>query len=71
MKRKIGKYTRLGKVIHALAGTQKVLAKWLGVSQQTCSNKLRGEYEWLLSQLQKVAKRSKTKLSDIFRGLGE
>ncbi|MHC4250025.1 MAG: helix-turn-helix domain-containing protein [Planctomycetota bacterium] len=53
-----GQYTMYGERISAL-GKQAVLAKALGLSQQTVSKKLRGECAILLSDLEKLSKKFK------------
>jgi DNA-binding XRE family transcriptional regulator len=51
-------YTKYGERISAL-GTQAVLAKALGMSQQTISKKLRGKCAIFVSDLEKLSKKFK------------
>ncbi len=53
-----GRYTLYGERISAL-GKQAMIAKALGLSQQTVSKKLRGECAILLSDIEKLAKKFK------------
>ena len=67
--RKHFKYTPLGKRMAALAKTTNVqieLGKVLGVEQQTISKKLRGECAILVSDLRKLAKRYRVKMTYFF-----
>ncbi len=68
-KRRIRKYNRIGHRIAEL-GTQAVVAKALGISQQTVSKKLRGETAILLSDLERIAKKFKLPVIWFFERYG-
>ena len=66
-KRLIKNYTRIGHRIAEL-GPQAVVAKALGVSQQTTSKKLRGGCAILLADLERIAKKFKLPMTWFFEG---
>jgi transcriptional regulator with XRE-family HTH domain len=66
-KRRIRRYSRIGHRIAEL-GTQAVVAKALGISQQTVSKKLRGETAILLADLERIAKEFKLPITWFFEG---
>ena len=66
-KQQIRKYTRIGHRIAEL-GTQIVVAKAMGISQQTMSKKLRGEVAITLSDLERIAKKFKLPMTWFFEG---
>ena len=68
-KRRIRNYSRIGTRIAEL-GTQAVIAKAMGISQQTVSKKLRGETAILLSDLERIAKKCKLPVTWFFEGYG-
>ena len=68
-KRRIRNYTRIGHRISEL-GRQHVLAKAMGISQQTVSKKLRGETAILLADLERIAKKFSVPVTWFFEGYG-
>lgn len=62
-----GTYCRIG---HRLAelGSQRKLAKALGVTQQTTSKKLRGETAIMLSDLERISRKYKKPMTWFFEG---
>ncbi|MHC4249678.1 MAG: helix-turn-helix domain-containing protein [Planctomycetota bacterium] len=57
-----GHYTKYGERISAL-GTQAVIAKALGMSQQTISKKLRGKCAIFVSDLEKLSEKFKVPMT--------
>ena len=64
-------YTEVGKRIAALARYQRELAAVLGISQQSVSNKLRGEHAISQSDLQELARHFGVPLIYFFESPGE
>jgi transcriptional regulator with XRE-family HTH domain len=69
-RRTYGRYTPLGKWFSETVGTQVKIAKIMGVSQQTCSKRMRGECAITLKQFAKIAKKLKKKPSEILAEIG-
>jgi transcriptional regulator with XRE-family HTH domain len=51
-----------------LGKRQVKLAKLLGLSQQSISRKLRGEIEWRVSELVRIAKEYEVTVTDLLEG---